>query len=120
MTTSALLARGMRRLRKQRSWTQAQLAELVDRHEQFISQLERQERSPGVETIDAIAGAFGISVWELLKAGTEEASAPAHDVVWMQVRAVIKAWPEADQERLVGVLLELGRLATSARRSQSD
>ncbi|MGE0790090.1 MAG: helix-turn-helix domain-containing protein [Sandaracinaceae bacterium] len=118
MKTGALLARGMRRLREQRGMTQAQLAEAVERHEQFISQLERETRAPGTETIDALADAFGVAPWELLRAGAEKAAAPAkRDALAHRVRAVVEAWPEADHERLLGVLAELGRLASSARRA---
>jgi transcriptional regulator with XRE-family HTH domain len=118
MKTGALLARGMRRLREQRGMTQAQLAEAVDRHEQFISQLERESRAPGVETIDALADAFGVAPWELLRAGAEKSAAPAkRDALAHRLRAVVDAWPEADHERLVAVLGELGRLAVSARRA---
>ncbi|MCZ7679788.1 MAG: helix-turn-helix domain-containing protein [Sandaracinaceae bacterium] len=116
MKTGALLARGMRRLREQRGWTQAQLAEAVGRHEQFISQLERQERAPGIETIDALAKAFGLAPWELLKAGAGRAPTQSkRDALALRVRAVVEAWPEADHQRLVRVLVELGRLASSAR-----
>lgn len=98
--------------------TQAQLAEAVDRHEQFISQLERESRAPGVETIDALADAFGVAPWELLRAGAEKSAAPAkRDALAHRLRAVVDAWPEADHERLVAVLGELGRLAVSARRA---
>ena len=117
MKTGVLLARGMRRLREQRGMTQAQLAEAVERHEQFISQLEREARAPGIETIDALAEAFGVSPWELLRAGAEKAPAPPkRDALGQRVRAVVDAWPDADHDRLLGVLVELGRLASSARR----
>ena len=39
--------------------TQAALAERADVHEQFVSQLEREERSPRLETIDALAADLG-------------------------------------------------------------
>src|SRR6185503_1460294 len=116
--TGALLARGLRRLREQRGMTQAQLAEVVERHEQFISQLERESRAPGIETIDALADAFGVAPWELLRAGAEKAIAPAkRDALAHRIRAVVDAWPEADHERLLAVVAELGRLASSARRA---
>lgn len=118
MKTAELLARGMRRLREQRGMTQAQLAEAVERHEQFISQLERGKRAPGIETIDALASVFGVEPWELLRAGGGRAApASKRDVLVHRLGAVVESWPEADHDRLLGVLSELGRLATSHRRA---
>lgn len=118
MKTGRLVAMGMRRLRAQRGMTQAQLAEAVDLHVQFVSQIEREERSPGVETIDALAEALGVEPWELLKAGVARGEPRKRDVIGPRVRAVIEAWPASEHERLVGILTELGRLASSKRRTR--
>jgi transcriptional regulator with XRE-family HTH domain len=92
--------------------TQAQLAEAVERHEQFISQLERETRAPGIETIDALADAFGVSPWELLRAGSDKVSAPPkRDVLAQRVRAVVDVWPGSAHDSLLRILGELGRLA---------
>ena len=123
MKTGAALAQGMRRLREKLGMTQAQLAERVGVHEQFISQLERQQRSPRLSTVDALAAAFGVAPWELLRAGAEKAAPPARrDALAHRLRAVVESWPEADHDRLLGVLAELGRLASrraSPRRARS-
>ena len=112
MKTGRLLARGMRRLREQRGMTQAQLSEAVERHEQFISQLEREQRAAGVETIDALALALGVEPWELLRAGSDSA-APARrrDVLAGRIRTIVDEWPEPAHEQLLSILTELGRLA---------
>lgn len=118
MKTGRAFARGMRAVRKRIGMTQAQLAEAVDKHEVFISQLEREKRAPAVETIDAVAAALGLEPWELLKTGAETRERQSRvELLAERVRAVVESWPEADHERLLGVLGELGRLASSARRA---
>ena len=52
-------ALGLKRVRAKLGMTQAALAERADVHEQFVSQLEREERSPRLETIDALAADLG-------------------------------------------------------------
>jgi transcriptional regulator with XRE-family HTH domain len=43
--------RRVRELRKARGWTQEQLAEAADLHENYISRLETGEQEPGLFTI---------------------------------------------------------------------
>jgi transcriptional regulator with XRE-family HTH domain len=111
MKSQRALALGMRRVRKRLGLTQAELAEAADLHEQFVSQLERGARSATLETIDAVAGALGVTPWELLRAGTDE-QPPASSA--RRVQQLVEAWPERDQDRLVRLLVELRGLATSA------
>ena len=117
MKTGRALAVGMKRLRVKLGMTQAALAEQADVHEQFISQLERQERSPRLETIDALASAFGVKPWDLLRAGADAKALPkAKDVIATRVRAVVDAWPDGDRERLLEVLTALGKVVSKAKR----
>lgn len=96
--------------------TQAQLAEAVDLHEVFISQLERGKRGPGIETIDAVASALGMEPWQLLKIGADAARPQRkRELLAGRVTAVVEMWPEAHHERLLGVIAELGRLSASTR-----
>ena len=119
MKTGRALALGIQRLRAKLGMTQAQLAERVDVHEQFISQLEREARSPRLETIDALAHALGVKPWDLLRAGVDPKAAPkAKDAVAARVRAVVDAWPEGERERLLDVLESLGKIVTKAKRAR--
>jgi transcriptional regulator with XRE-family HTH domain len=115
MRTGRALALGMRRVRDRLGLTQAALAEKADVHEQFVSQLEREKRSPRIETLDAIAEALGLTPWDLLREGADEAPAPkAKDVLAARIRAVVTAWPEAERQQLLDVLAALGRVTHAA------
>jgi len=48
----------VRELRKARGWTQEQLAEVADLHENYISRLETGEQEPGLFTILRLCRAF--------------------------------------------------------------
>jgi len=56
----------VRELRKARGWTQEQLAEAADLHENYISRLETGEQEPGLFTILRLCRAFEISAGVLL------------------------------------------------------
>lgn len=56
----------IRALRKQKTWTQAQLAEQVGTSEQYIRHLESGFRKPGRDTLIAVARVFGVAVDDLL------------------------------------------------------
>ena len=115
MKTSRALALGMRRLRNRLGLTQAALAERADVHTQFISQLEREQRSPRIETLDALAEALGMTPWDLLRAGAEETAAPkTKDVLAARIRSVVVAWPETERKQLLDVLAALGRVTKRA------
>ena len=116
MKTGRALALGMTRLRTKLGMTQAQLAEQADVHEQFISQLEREARSPRLETIDALAAAFGVTPWDLLRAGADAKAVPkTKDVIARRIRALVDAWPEGDRERLLDVLGALATVVSTAK-----
>ena len=117
MKTGRALALGLKRLRAKLGMTQAAPAERADVHEQFVSQLERQERSPRLETIDALAAALGVTPWELLRLGADAGAMPkAKDVLATRVRTAVEAWPEGERERLLDVLGSLGKIVTKAKR----
>lgn len=69
----------IRELRTQRPerWTQEDLAERAKISVSFLSMIERGERVAHVETLEALAGALGVSLSELFssaQAGTDETS----------------------------------------------
>lgn len=110
MRAAEALARGMKRLRRRLGLTQAALAESVDVHVQYISQVERQQRSPSLEVVDAIASALGVTAAELLVEGAGNVD-DATATVSERVERLLLAWPERDQEKLVRLLVDLRKIA---------
>lgn len=61
-----VLARHLRFLRFTRGWTQEQLAAASGLHRTYISSIERGRRNVGLDNIERLADAFGLSVQQLL------------------------------------------------------
>ena len=61
-----LLADNMRRLRRERGWSQEQLGIESDLHRTYIGAVERLERNPSLASLEKIAAAFGVETWLLL------------------------------------------------------
>lgn len=59
-------AKRIRELRKIKKMSQEQLAEKADLHPTFIGNLERAEKNPTLTSLEKIARAFNISLFELL------------------------------------------------------
>lgn len=64
--TRETLAANMRRLMADRDWKQAELAERAGIAQKTVSQILTGSSAATIETVDAIARAFGIEVWQLL------------------------------------------------------
>lgn len=60
------LAQNLRRLRTERGWSQAELAEQVGVHLTHVSRVETGKYTPGLEFVVKAARAFGITVDELV------------------------------------------------------
>ena len=58
---------GLRRLRKERGWTQEELATKSGLEPRTIQKLESNENSPTLNTICSIAESFEMEDWEFLK-----------------------------------------------------
>ena len=65
------IGRRIRRLRKRRRWTQAELAERADISTSFLGHIERGSRKLSVETLNRIALALNCSADALLGTGLE-------------------------------------------------
>lgn len=63
----AQLALNIKTLRKSKKLTQEKLGELCNFHPTFISLIERQQRNVTISTLEVIAKALEIEVYELLK-----------------------------------------------------
>lgn len=58
--------RRVRELRKARGWTQEELAEAADLHENYISRLETGNQEPGLFVILRLSRALKVGAGELL------------------------------------------------------
>lgn len=54
-------------LRKKRSITQQELADILNKHRPFVADLERGRNAPTLQTIEAIARAFDVNPVSLLQ-----------------------------------------------------
>lgn len=59
----------IRRLRKARKLTLEELARATDLSQPFISQIERDIKTPSIETLSRICGALGVTLAEFFSAG---------------------------------------------------
>jgi len=62
----ATLAANMRRMRQERQLSQEALAELAGIHRNYLGGIERRERNVGLDNIERIARALGVSPSQLL------------------------------------------------------
>jgi len=62
-----VLAENVRQLREDRGLTQEALGEACDFHPTFISLIERKQRNVTISTLEIIARALGVDVYELIK-----------------------------------------------------
>jgi transcriptional regulator with XRE-family HTH domain len=63
----AVLARNIKTLRGRRNWSQADLAEKSGLSIVYLSDIERGNKWPYLDTLVKIAGVFKVDVYELLK-----------------------------------------------------
>jgi len=63
----AILARNIKALRSRRNWSQADLAEKAELSIVYLSDIERGNKWPYLDTLVKLASAFKIDVYELLK-----------------------------------------------------
>lgn len=89
--------------------TQAELAEAADLHTQYVSQVERMDRSPALDKIDSIAAALGVTAAQLFAIGEGKLSALTTGS--KRIEALLSAWPAKDRDRLASILIELRQLA---------
>jgi transcriptional regulator with XRE-family HTH domain len=59
----------VRALRRERGWSQEELARRTGRHWTYIGGVERGERNPTLEVVADIAKAFGVSIGDLFPRG---------------------------------------------------
>lgn len=62
-----LLAKRLRLLRVSRGWSQDTLATLAGLHRTYISGIEQGRRNVGLDNLERLAQAFGLTIGEILK-----------------------------------------------------
>jgi transcriptional regulator with XRE-family HTH domain len=60
------LSDNMRKFRRDKGWSQEELAERAGVHRTYISGVERLVRNPTITVVGRIAGALGVKVGELV------------------------------------------------------
>jgi transcriptional regulator with XRE-family HTH domain len=65
--SSLVAAANCRRLRKERGWRQDDLAGRTGLRQSTVSMTERGQRNFALRSLELIAAAYGVQVWELLK-----------------------------------------------------
>lgn len=65
-TARLILARNLRELRAERSLSQEALADLAGMHRNYLGGIERGERNVGIDNLERLARALGISLAELV------------------------------------------------------
>jgi transcriptional regulator with XRE-family HTH domain len=64
----SILAENLRELRRRRGLSQEALADLCGLHRTYVGSVERRERNATLSTLDALAGALGVTAAQLLTA----------------------------------------------------
>lgn len=67
-TAREVLATNLRRLRKDRGLSQEALAEIAGIHRNYLGGIERRERNVGLDNLERLAQALGISIADLMRA----------------------------------------------------
>jgi transcriptional regulator with XRE-family HTH domain len=60
------LATRVRALRRDKGWSQEELAHLAGLHRTFVSQIERAVKISTIVTVEKVASALGVRIGELL------------------------------------------------------
>ena len=63
----SVLARNVRQARHERGWSQEQLAERAGLSSVYVSQIESGLKACSIDVIEALAIAFAVAPWELLR-----------------------------------------------------
>ena len=93
------IARELRRLRKERGWSQLELAERADLSVNYVSLIERAERLPSMEVIIQLAGVLGTTLAGVLIEPTENAEP------WLaEATAILRTLPVEARGLVVGML----------------
>ena len=87
-------------LRKQNHWTQGELAEKLGLSTSAIGMYERGQREPNLETLIAMADAFGVGLSELI--GGEKA--PPESELEKEMLSLFRALPKENRPAVLAII----------------
>jgi transcriptional regulator with XRE-family HTH domain len=93
----------VKQLRKQRHWTQKELARRVDIRFQLLNKYEGEQHIPAVETLIRLADALEVTVDYLLTANPVEDSPLANSRLFQRFKT-LEGLDRADQEAVITVI----------------
>jgi transcriptional regulator with XRE-family HTH domain len=99
-----LIGRKIRAARVSLGFTQEELAELIDRSVETVSNLERGKTLPNHATLERIGVRLGISVAQLLEQGGTEPSDDERNTLIHRVSVLIRGLPVEDLRLALAVL----------------
>jgi transcriptional regulator with XRE-family HTH domain len=67
MSLRRIVARNLKRLRKERGLSQEELADLAGLNRNYIGMIERQENAATVDTLEALGKALEVDAFKLLQ-----------------------------------------------------
>jgi transcriptional regulator with XRE-family HTH domain len=76
-----VLSDNLKKLRKRRSWSQLELARRANISMNFLSDIERSRKWPYPETLQNLAAALGVEVFEFFKPKESETDFPVEEYI---------------------------------------
>lgn len=92
----------VKKLRKEKGWTQARLAMEANISQQAVSFIERGRNEPSAEMIRTLADTFGVSISELM--GEDQQAVPAIVREEQHILAVFRRLNRAGRDQLLQYL----------------
>lgn len=98
----------IRRIRKEKGWTQTKLAKVLNVSQQMIGQFENNKNPPKLETVEKIASALGVTPFDLMgfdywdqknpNIGKEVAESRGFEAYLKSLGYALKEIPEGNDE----------------------
>ncbi len=104
-----MLGERIRKLRRERDWTQKELAERVGVDYKNISNYEVGRLTPSKKTLQRLVGVFGLTIDELVGDELREPSLVIEDPELLNLFRELSAMPEADRAHLKWMLAAIVR-----------
>ena len=99
-----MLGDRIRKLRRERDWTQRDLAEKVGVDYKNVSNYEVGRLVPSLKTLQRLADAFGVSIEELNQDHPQEPVLAIEDPELLRLFRELSTLPEADRDHLKWML----------------
>lgn len=95
----------IKRLRKERNWSQTELAKRIDAHLSHLNRIENGKYAPTLDTVIAISNAFGVSIDYLVNStnGSQEETSIKNKTFAEKIR-LLNTLDETAQNVIVEVI----------------